>query len=121
MNRYILIRRLRWPAILLLIGIVALLERTGAIDHFWHLFFPLLLILLGVMLLAERAALAMDGDNPGYPGTPYPGTPYPGAPYAGPADPAAGAVPAQYSAPASTAIVPANSTDIEIGSNGGQS
>jgi hypothetical protein len=116
MNRYILIRRLRWPAILMLIGVVALLERLGAIEHFWGLFFPLLLILLGVMLLAERAALAMEGGDLGYPGTPYPG-----GPYAGSADPAAGAVPPQYSGQASTAIVPANSTDLEIGSNGGQS
>ncbi len=29
MSRYILIRRLRWPAILLLIGVLALLHQGG--------------------------------------------------------------------------------------------
>jgi hypothetical protein len=75
MNRYIMIRRLRFPAILLLIGVIALLHQTGVVDHFWHWFLPLLLILLGVLMLAERAVLATDG---GYPG-PYPGQPGPGA------------------------------------------
>jgi len=76
MSRYIMIRRLRFPAILLLIGGIALLHQTGVVDHFWHWFWPLLLILLGVIMLAERAALAADG---GYPLGPYPGQPYPGS------------------------------------------
>ena len=38
MNRYILIRRLRGPAILLLIGVLALLHTSGLIHSFWHLF-----------------------------------------------------------------------------------
>jgi hypothetical protein len=80
MSRYIMIRRLRAPAILLLMGAVALLNETGVIDHFWHWFVPLLLILLGVIMLAERAALAIEGGYPPYPGQPYPGQPYPGAP-----------------------------------------
>ena len=65
MNRYILIRRLRGPAILLLIGGIALLasDRTS-FDHFWGRFWPLLLILLGVLMLAERAALAAEGGYP---------------------------------------------------------
>ena len=67
MNQYFLIRRLRGPAILLLIGIIALLHTFGVIHHFWHLFWPLLLILLGVLLLAERAALAAEGDYPIWP------------------------------------------------------
>ena len=75
MNHYIMIRRLRLPAILLLVGVIALLDQTGVLHHFWHWFIPLLLILLGVMMLAERAALATDG---GFPQTPYPGQPYPG-------------------------------------------
>jgi hypothetical protein len=84
MNRYILIRRLRGPAFLLLIGVLALLHSAGVVDSFWHLFWPLLLILLGVQLLAERAALAIEGD---YPPSPYPDAPqYPGQ--ATPADPA---------------------------------
>ena len=59
MNRYILIRRLRGPAILLLLGIIALLHESGLVE-FWSLFFPLLLILIGVLKLAERAATTMS-------------------------------------------------------------
>ena len=44
MSRYILIRRLRGPAFLLLIGIVALLHQTGAVYHMWRLFWPLALM-----------------------------------------------------------------------------
>ena len=49
MSRYILIRRLRGPAILLLIGTLALLHQLGAIPHFWRLFWLLLLITLGLL------------------------------------------------------------------------
>ena len=80
MSRYIMIRRLRGPAFLLLVGVIALLHQMGVINSFWHLFWPLLLIMLGVLLLAERAALAAEG---GYPPMPYPGQPYPGQPYSG--------------------------------------
>ena len=34
MNRYILIRRLRGPALLLLIGVLALLRSAGVVEHF---------------------------------------------------------------------------------------
>jgi hypothetical protein len=71
MNRYILIRRLRGPAILLLLGIVALLHEANLLDG-WNIFFPLLLILIGVLKLAERAALAAAGDAAMYQGGPYP-------------------------------------------------
>ncbi|HME57329.1 MAG TPA: hypothetical protein VKF63_03260 [Terracidiphilus sp.] len=79
MSHYIMIRRLRGPAILLLLGGVALLDQTGVIHHFWGWFIPLLLIMLGIFMLAERAAIAAEG---GYPpgfccGQPYPGA-YPG-------------------------------------------
>lgn len=67
MNQYFLIRRLRGPAILLLIGVIALLHTSGVIHSFWRLFWPLLLILLGVLLLAERAALAAEGAYPLWP------------------------------------------------------
>ncbi len=70
MSRYILIRRLRGPAILLLIGTLALLHQLGAIPYFWRLFWPLLLITLGLLLLAERAALASEG-YPIFPGAPW--------------------------------------------------
>ena len=71
MNRYILIRRLRGPAILVLLGVIALLHESGLVE-FWSLFFPLLLILIGVLKLAERAALAAAGDEVPYTGSPYP-------------------------------------------------
>ena len=106
MNRYILIRRLRGPAILLLLGVIALLHEAGLVE-FWSLFFPLLLILIGVLKLAERAALAAAGDE-----VPYPGSPYPyGA-----------AVPATApQTPATTAVVPAATQDYTRGPEGGQS
>lgn len=113
MNRYILIRRLRWPVILVLVGVVALLHQTGLIDDFWHLFWPLLLISIGVMLLAERAALAAEEANPS---TPYPGQPYAGAPNYGGAP-----APGQNPATESTAIVPSEPKDIEKYTEGGQS
>jgi hypothetical protein len=103
MNRYILIRRLRGPAILLLLGVIALLHEANLVDG-WSLFFPLLLILIGVLKLAERAALAAAGDVATYPGTPYPYGAQPAAPQ-----------------PA-TSIVPATvPQDYGKGSEGGQS
>ena len=77
MNRYILIRRLTGPAILLLLGVLALLHQTGVIDHWWKFFWPLLLILLSVLKLAERAALASEGYPPAY--ADYSNAQYPGA------------------------------------------
>jgi len=74
MSHYIMIRRLRGPAILLLLGIVALLDHMRVIHHFLGWFVPLLLIMLGVFMLAERMAIAAEG---GYPLWPYPGQPYP--------------------------------------------
>jgi hypothetical protein len=73
MNRYTMIRRLRAPAILLLIGILALLHQMEVIPYFWRLLWPLLLIVLGLLLLAERAALAWEGYPP-FPGAPGCGT-----------------------------------------------
>ena len=70
MNRYILIRRLTGPCILLLLGVVALLHEADLVS--WNIFVPLLLILIGVLKLAQRAALAVMGDEPMYPGSPYP-------------------------------------------------
>jgi hypothetical protein len=115
MNRYILIRRLRWPAILLLAGVIALLHQMGAIAHFWHLFIPLLLIMLGLLLLAERMALSAEDASTPYPGGPYPGAPYAGVPYG--AQPAA----PQAQPTTSTSIVPAHSNDYENDPHGGQS
>lgn len=109
MNRYILIRRLTGPAVLLLIGTLALLHQMGVVERWWSLFWPLLLILIGVLKLAERAALASepypDASSTGY--QQYPGA-YPG-PYAG--------APAQPPAASETSIVPASRNDIDR--NGG--
>ena len=110
MNRYILIRRLRGPAILVLAGVIALLHEAGLVE-FWSLFFPLLLITIGVLKLAERAALAAAGDQ----------VPYAGAPYAGAADPygaPAAGVPQQ---PVGTTVAPAATQDYGRGPEGGQS
>jgi hypothetical protein len=106
MNRYILIRRLTGPSILLLLGVVALLHQADLVS--WSIFLPLLLILVGVLKLAQRAALAAAGDEPMYPGSAYPyGT---GAPAAAPT-----------AAQTGTSIVPAPPQDFGRGSEGGQS
>ena len=126
MNRYILIRRLRGPAFLLLIGVIALLNQADILS--WGHAWPLFLILAGVLALAERAAM-VGQDVPPYPGAPYPGapyqgTPYPGGPYPGayqggpnPNAPYAGVTP-QPTATTETAIVPAHTDDL---TKGGQS
>jgi hypothetical protein len=112
MNRYILIRRLRGPAFLLLIGVIALLHSTGLVHSFWRWFWPLLFILLGVLLLAERAMLAADG---GYPAWPYGGAPNQDAMNPG----GSTGVPPYPGQP--TAIVPSSSNDFGKGPDGGQS
>ena len=112
MNRYILLRRLRGPAILLLIGVIALLHSTGLVHSFWRWFWPLLLIMLGVMLLAERAMLAADGG--------YGTWPFGGAPNQDAMNPSGSAgVPPYQGQP--TAIVPSSSNDFGKDSEGGQS
>jgi hypothetical protein len=58
MNRYMIICRLRWPALLLLTGIIALMDQAHILS--WGRAWPLYLILLGVLALAERAALAQQ-------------------------------------------------------------
>ena len=110
MNRYILIRRLTGPCILLLLGIVALLHQADLVS--WNIFLPLLLILIGVLKLAQRAALAAAGDEPMYPGSPYP---YGAGVAPGPSVPPTSQPPAQTG----TSIVP-SSRDFGTGS-GGQS
>jgi hypothetical protein len=109
MNRYILIHRMTGPAILLLLGIVALLSQAHVV-HF-SIFIPLLFILLGVLKLAERAALA---------GWEYPG---PGiGPGIGPQTPPT-ATYGRYGAPdsgsTSTSIVPRHDFG-NGGNNGGE-
>jgi hypothetical protein len=127
MSRYVMIRRLRGPVFLLLIGVLALLHQMGLIEHFWHLFWPLLLIMLGVFMLAERATLAAEGGYPPmpFPGAPYSnpypgGQPYSGAPVSGAveAHPSAGAV--QVPAPEVETADPNELHDFEKYPNGGQ-
>lgn len=114
MSRYILIRRLRGPAFLLLVGLIALLAQVHILS--WGESWPLFLILAGVLLLAERGALAMEGYPP-YPGQAQSGYPasYQGAPYSAANDPLAGAAPPQPG----SAIIPAN-RDIDVDREGGQ-
>jgi len=66
MNRYILIHRLTWPAILLLLGVVALLDQLHLVR--FSIFVPLLLILVGALKLAERAVLATEPNPEPYTG-----------------------------------------------------
>lgn len=110
MNRYILIRRLMGPSILLLLGVVALLSQAHVV-HF-YVFFPLLLILIGVLKLAERAALSAEG---GYPMPPQPWAPCPGAPQPH------GPMGHQPPNPAGTSMVPAPPRDFNDQNDGGRS
>jgi len=56
MTQWVLIRRLRGPAFVLLVGIMAMLHEWT--DFGFTRSWPLFLILAGVFALAERAALA---------------------------------------------------------------
>jgi hypothetical protein len=79
MNAWLLIRRLRGPAFLIMVGITALLNQWGVLrfSRSW----PLYLILAGVLGLAERAAIAAAPpavSPPLYPGA-YTGSGLPAA------------------------------------------
>lgn len=118
MSRYILIRRLRGPAFLLLVGVNALLAQQGILG--WGQSWPFYLILAGVLMLAERAALAWEG---------YPPYPYSGGPGVNPVAPdqSAGQASGQGSpapgvAPANLSIVPQTGwQEFEKNKEGGQS
>ena len=68
MNAWLLIRRLRGPAFLILVGITALLNQWGVLS--FSRSWPLYLILAGILGLAERAAIAAapPATPPLYPG-----------------------------------------------------
>ena len=92
MNSWLMIRRMRAPAFLILVGVNALLNQWGVISfgRSW----PLFLILAGLLGLAERAALAAAPpplySNPYVP-TGYPAPSYtPPPPVPGQDDPLAG-------------------------------
>lgn len=59
MNRYYMIRRLRAPIFLMLLGTLFILAQMSIVSfkNSW----PLILIYFGVMMLVERAVLAIDG------------------------------------------------------------
>jgi hypothetical protein len=68
MNSWLLIRRLRGPAFLILVGITALLNQWGILS--FSRSWPLYLILAGVIGLAERAAImAAPPVPPAFPGS----------------------------------------------------
>ena len=76
MNSWLLIRRLRGPAFLILVGITALLNQWGVLS--FSRSWPLYLILAGVIGLAERAAILAAPPVYPYASTPYPqSTPVP--------------------------------------------
>lgn len=96
-ERWLLIRRLRGPAFLLMFGVTALL-------HEWHILsfgqsWPLYLVLAGVLALAERAAFTAPDPSqvpqqyPPYAGTGYPPQPAPTG-WQTPPTPGTGIVPA---------------------------
>ena len=58
MNRWYQIRRMRGPAWLILIGVLALLNQWHILS--WDKSWPLFLIVPGVLILAERAAWTAD-------------------------------------------------------------
>jgi hypothetical protein len=80
MRSWLLLRRLRGPAFLILVGITALLNQSGVLS--FRRSWPLYLILAGVFGLAERAVLASTPSVPpsypgGYPVSSYPVSSYP--------------------------------------------
>lgn len=120
MNRYMLIHRLMGPAILLLLGIIALLNQAHLAS--WNLFVPLLLILIGMIKLAERFALSSAPYPQQYPGGPHQGPQYPGSSYPGSSYSGSSYSGQPYSGPAQQAvpqIPPANGSGSE--NEGGQS
>jgi hypothetical protein len=107
MNRYILVRRLRGPAFLLLVGALALLNQANIFT--WGKSWPLFLILAGVLGLAERAAMANQDES------------YPPPPYPNPIDLHATPVAPQSSAMETTPVVPIYDRDFGKDNEGGQS
>src|SRR5579859_5934754 len=105
MNRWLLIRRMRGPAFLLLFGVTALLHEWDILSfgQSW----PLYLVLAGVLALAERAAFTQP--DPMQPQPPYPGAYPPQPPSGWPTASGAGSGP---QAPG-TGIVPAGPSDLE--------
>ena len=92
MNRWLMIRRLRGPAFLLMFGVTALL-------HEWHILsfgqsWPLYLVLAGVLALAERAAFEAPDPSQVPPYAGYPPQPPSSGWTTPPSSPGTGIVPA---------------------------
>lgn len=66
MNSYIFIHRIKWPVILIVFGITALLNQWNILSYgeSW----PLYLIAWGLLQLAERAAWSRAQEPSQYPG-----------------------------------------------------
>ncbi|MGI8772598.1 MAG: hypothetical protein ACR2JE_14330 [Acidobacteriaceae bacterium] len=107
MNRWIMLRRLRGPAFLLLFGLTALLNQWDILSfgQSW----PLYLILAGVFSLAERAAFIGVTPPVGYPGAPSYVPPAYAAPGAWTAPTAPSAPPNSSSC---TSLVPQSPADL---------
>jgi hypothetical protein len=103
MNRYMIVHRLRWPAMLLLTGVIALLDQADILS--WGHAWPLYLILFGVFALAERALISVYPPPAPFPGAGYPAQGYPTPGYPTPGYPASGYQTPGY-APTSAAPVP---------------
>jgi hypothetical protein len=82
MHSWLLLRRLRGPAFLILVGITALLNQWGILSfaRSW----PLYLILAGIFGLVERAVLAAAPPSPPPYAAAYPPASYPAPGYSGP-------------------------------------
>jgi len=114
MNSYIMIRRLRGPAFLLLVGVLAWLNQADILS--WGRSWPFFLILAGVLQLAERAVLAAGG----YPVMPTPGAPYPGQPFQSAQDFRATANIPTYPGQAESFVPPSHEGDPDKGAEGGK-
>ena len=81
MNRYLFLHRIKWPVMLLVFGVTALLDQWDVLsyDKSW----PLYLIAFGALQLAERAAWSQYeqpyASQPGNWGTVGPPPPPPSA------------------------------------------
>lgn len=66
MNRYLFLQRIKWPVMLLVFGVTALLDQWDVLsfDKSW----PLYLIAFGLLQLAERAAWSEAQYPEGYTG-----------------------------------------------------
>jgi Domain of unknown function (DUF5668)/B-box zinc finger len=86
-------RKLMWPAILVTVGVLLLLESVGRVgfDRTW----PAILLVIGVVKLVQSNA-SSEGHiariPPGFPPTPPPGTPPPAAPSSQEQPPSSGEV-----------------------------